>query len=397
MKILKKGFSLFLTCTIILSLFSGMGLTALAAPGTNPSYSKEADRATLDGWKAYFGTTHPSTENAGAVWTDKSVFADNSAFMGLTDANNHPITPEVAEDSFLVALSALASNKSVVGHSSIPTDTVLLLDISGSMGPKINDAVADLVLAANAVAIVGGMAQLFGILFSGGYFIAKKCFFSVRITRRDVLDIIRFGVPAGMSILSYNLSVTLTTGFVTRLGVSVINTKVYVDNIVNYTSKISYALGNANAILTGRHRGNNHFDAIKRLFRQNLCIAILSNLVLSLLVLFFHRPLLSIFTDDAVIIALAFGIMALDIPVEIFRAMNHVEEFALNANGDVRTTFITSVFSGWVCNVLLAYVFTVVLDYGLTGIWIAKMVDEGFKSMVYFIRWKTGRWMLIKI
>ena len=141
---------MFLTCTIILSLFSGMGLTALAASGTHPSYSKEADRATLDGWKAYFGTTHPSTENAGAVWTDKSVFADNSAFMGLTDANNHPITPEVAEDSFLVALSALASNKSVVGHSSIPTDTVLLLDISGSMGPKINDAVADLVLAANA-------------------------------------------------------------------------------------------------------------------------------------------------------------------------------------------------------------------------------------------------------
>ncbi len=150
LKILKKGFSLFLVCTIILSLFSGMGLNAFAASGTNPVYSKEADRATLDGWKQFFGTEHPSTENAGAVWTDKSVFADNSAFMGLTDANNHPIIPEVAEDSFLVALSALASNKSVVGHSSIPTDTVLLLDISGSMGPKINDAVADLVLAANA-------------------------------------------------------------------------------------------------------------------------------------------------------------------------------------------------------------------------------------------------------
>jgi len=146
---LNKILSVILTLTIVFSTFSGLGLNAASA---NPYYSKVADTATLDGWKEFFGSSSPikSTENAGGVWTDKSVFADNSAFTGLTDAYNEKIVPTVDNDSFLVALSAIASNKSIVGYSHIPTDTVLVLDISGSMGPDNNDAVSDLVLASNA-------------------------------------------------------------------------------------------------------------------------------------------------------------------------------------------------------------------------------------------------------
>lgn len=154
-----KILSVFLALTIVLSLFSGIGFSAAAAT-TNPYFNKVADPSTMDGWKEFFGSTHPSTENAGAVWTDKSVFADASQFTGLTDAYNNPITPSVTDRSFLVALSAIASNKSIVGYSHIPTDTVLVLDVSGSMGPvpygqwqnanRYNDAVAELVLAANA-------------------------------------------------------------------------------------------------------------------------------------------------------------------------------------------------------------------------------------------------------
>ncbi len=143
-----KILSVMLALIIVLSTFSGLSLVSAATPYSY--FNKVADAATLDGWKAFFGSNAPSTENAGGVWTDKSVFVDNTAFTGLTDAYGDAIVPTVAEDSFLVALSAIASNKSIVGYSHIPTDTVLVLDISGSMGPDNNDAVGDLVLAANA-------------------------------------------------------------------------------------------------------------------------------------------------------------------------------------------------------------------------------------------------------
>ena len=57
----------------------------------------------------------------------KSVFTDDDAFRGTGIAMNG------TNDSFLVALSAIASNTSVTGMSNAPTDTMLILDLSSSM------------------------------------------------------------------------------------------------------------------------------------------------------------------------------------------------------------------------------------------------------------------------
>ena len=76
---------------------------------------------------------------------DKSVLLDDSEFAGTGIKKN-------SQDSFLVALSAIASNMNVTGMSSVPTDTILVLDVSGSMNDNYgnNDVAEDLVNAANA-------------------------------------------------------------------------------------------------------------------------------------------------------------------------------------------------------------------------------------------------------
>ncbi len=101
-----------------------------------------ADSSTMDGWRNYFlpADGSLSTENAGGVWTDKSVFTNGDAFLGTG------ITQD-STNSFLVALSAIASNKTITGMSSVPTDTVLVLDMSSSMDRS--GSVPDLAQAAN--------------------------------------------------------------------------------------------------------------------------------------------------------------------------------------------------------------------------------------------------------
>ncbi len=101
--------------------------------------SSYADNSTLDGWKSFFGANVPNTSNVGKIWTDKSVFTSvPSQFSGISKDEN----------SLLVSLSALASNKEIKGYSTLPTDTMFILDLSGSM---VNEsAIDDLILAANA-------------------------------------------------------------------------------------------------------------------------------------------------------------------------------------------------------------------------------------------------------
>ncbi len=129
----------FLAIAMLIVAVPVLGLSSIA-PTTQ---SRVADPSTMDNWKQYFGSHVLSTANAGGIWTDKSVFTDASAFNGL-------ITMDDPNNNFLVALSAIASNKSIVGYSHIPTDTMLVLDVSGSMNDDNNDAVDELVAAANA-------------------------------------------------------------------------------------------------------------------------------------------------------------------------------------------------------------------------------------------------------
>lgn len=127
----------------LLSCFMAVVMAALLIPtfgavADEYSVSYSADASTMDSWKDYFGTDHKSTENAGAIWLDKSVLTDADAFPQGT------VTLD-KEGNALVALSALAANKTIIGYDNVPTDTIFVLDVSLSM----RNSLDELVKAAN--------------------------------------------------------------------------------------------------------------------------------------------------------------------------------------------------------------------------------------------------------
>lgn len=278
--------------------------------------------------------------------------------------------------------------------------------VSGLTGNVLNVVFCYLVLYTNislpfskisGVAIASVLSKLINITIVIFIFVKNKCPFRRIFNKKTVLDILRIGIPAGMCLFSYSLSQTVTTSFVATLGITVISAKVYITNIINYTSRLGYSIGNAGGILMGRHRGAGDFDSIKALFKQNIFIAILFNVLLSVLAFVFHRPLLSLFTKDEQTLKLAGTIMFIDIFLEIGRAINNVAEIALNSNGDVKTTLIFSVVTCWLFGVLLAYLLCITAGMGLVGLWIAFAVNELAKGTAYLIRWKTGKWKNLKI
>ena len=107
---------------------SSMSLTALA--DNSNANGKVTDPSTIHDWKNYF--KDETTEFAGGVWTDKSVFESVDEFETALGNTEMDIKME-SDDNFLVTLSALASNKEIVGYSTIPTDTMMILDVSNSM------------------------------------------------------------------------------------------------------------------------------------------------------------------------------------------------------------------------------------------------------------------------
>ena len=228
-------------------------------------------------------------------------------------------------------------------------------------------------------------------------FFKIKCPLKLSFNLKTAFKIAKIGLPAGMCLISYNISSTITTSFLADLGDTAVNTKVYINNIVGYVPLIIYSLAQANAIIMGRHRGAGRFDDMKALYKQNILLGIIVNGSLSLLCFLFQKPLLSIFTDDKQILAMASIIMLIDIPLQIFRSINHLSENSLNPNGDIKATLIISVIGAWTFGVLSGYILCVELGLGLLGLWIGFACNEIFNATMYLIRWHSNKWQKTKI
>ena len=125
----KRLLATLLTLVMVFSMMPNLGLFARAdSTHTQGILKVEADTQTLDSWKTAFDPENPTTQHAGGVWTDKSVLTS-----GNLSALGNISGLEIGEDNFLVALSALAANSVMLGHGTTPTDTVFVLDISGSL------------------------------------------------------------------------------------------------------------------------------------------------------------------------------------------------------------------------------------------------------------------------
>ncbi len=126
----KKLLSVLLAAVMIFSMIPMFVINVGAAA----DFTKVTDPATVNDWKAFFGPNAADTTWVGGVWSDKSVFKTVEDYINATDeTEGQNFGLSIDDDNFLVSLSAIASTKSIEGYSTLPTDTILVLDLSGSM------------------------------------------------------------------------------------------------------------------------------------------------------------------------------------------------------------------------------------------------------------------------
>ncbi len=143
----KRILSAVLSIALIMTSIPLSAFTSEAATSPTNVYEKVVDAPTLDDWKALF--TDDTTDAAGGVWTDKSVFKNTDDYLEATDETENYTMSMTDDNNFLVSLSSIASSKSVTGYSTTPTDTMLILDMSSSMQGSIN-SIEPLAEASNA-------------------------------------------------------------------------------------------------------------------------------------------------------------------------------------------------------------------------------------------------------
>ena len=200
------------------------------------------------------------------------------------------------------------------------------------------------------------------------------------------------GLPSGGESLSYNLSQMIILKVVNIFGTSVIATRVYGNMLANVCYVYSLAIGQATQVVIGYLIGAGREDEVENRVWSVSVISLVVSLAVTILIYFNSDAVFGIFSKDPVVLALGKKIIFIEIFLEIGRAINIVMTKCLIAAGDVYYPVLTTLTFSWVVAVGGSYILGVKLGLGLQGVWLAMMLDELIRAVIFAIRFKSGKW-----
>ena len=212
--------------------------------------------------------------------------------------------------------------------------------------------------------------------------------FPVQIMKKLCL----LAVPSGVESFSYNMSQMCILGIVNSFGTMVTVTKGYCSIFANLAYVYAMAIASATQIVLGYLIGAKKIDLIQKRVNATQKVALAACVGLAVLLFLGSNYIFLIFTDDPEIIALGRRNLFIEIFLEIGRAVNIVMTKCLIAVGDAVTPTVVGVSFQWGVAFVGAWVFGIIFDWGLEGVWVAMAIDECLRGLIFAVHFKKERW-----
>ncbi len=149
--------------------------------------------------------------------------------------------------------------------------------------------------------------------------------------------------------------------------------------------------------LIGRSLGQGNAELAKRYGTTCRILGGIITVALAVVYLAFGRSLFALFFEEEEIIKIGVNISYVIIAVLFFQIAQVIYMGCLRGAGDTLYTAIASAVSVTVIRTLGSYICGYVLGWGIIGIWMGVLADQAARFILSSIRFKTGKWMNIKI
>lgn len=216
-----------------------------------------------------------------------------------------------------------------------------------------------------------------------------------RISNKTVLgQILKIGLPGAFENTLWNVEIMLVTRFLNQMDAEGLNVtaRSYQMQISNFSYCMSFAISQANAIMVGWRIGENRLDECDRITKKSGLYGMLSSIAAASLFAITGGVIMSLFSNNKELISLVQKMLALDIILEIGKAINMIYGTALKTSGDAIYPAILGVIFMFLCGALGAYIFGITLGLHAIGAMIGLILDEVVRALGMFLRWKSGKW-----
>ena len=218
-----------------------------------------------------------------------------------------------------------------------------------------------------------------------------------KFNRKTIKDLMHIGMPSAAEKFVVRLGVILFVQIVSGLGTVVFAAHQIGMSILSLSFTLGQAFGISSSALVGQSLGKKKSDDAVIYAEKTGRISAIFGIGLGILLFVFADNIMSLYTNDALIIekgALALRILS---AVQPFQAHRFVSAGSLRGAGDTFFPFIASFIGVLLIRVGFAYLFVQVLNLGLVGAWLAIAIDQMIRWVVMGTRFKSGKWKNVVI
>lgn len=202
----------------------------------------------------------------------------------------------------------------------------------------------------------------------------------------------RIGLPSAVEPVSFSVYQIAVTALIVRLGETSMTARVYGGNFAMLAIVFSVGIGVGSQILVAHLVGAFDYTKAHKRLMQSLLWACGFAFVVAIAVAFSARHLLSIYTQNVEVIALAATCLWVDAFLQPAKAANIVLTNALRAAGDSKFPAIVGTSMMWTIGIGSVFTLGYGLHMGLVGVWMGMAIDEWTRSIVNYRRWISGAW-----
>ncbi|MEZ0537895.1 MATE family efflux transporter [Caldicellulosiruptoraceae bacterium PP1] len=213
-----------------------------------------------------------------------------------------------------------------------------------------------------------------------------------------IRKILNIAIPNGIENGIFQLGRLIIISIISAFGTTQIAANGVANSLVNMAVSFGSAMNLAIVTVIGQCVGAGDYLQANYYTKKLVKITYIGTLCINLGMILILPWILKLYTLSAETYKLTYVIVLIhNIFAILLWPISFTLSNGLRAAGDVRFPMIISIFSMFAFRVTFAYVLGVIFNMGVIGIWIAMVIDWAFRSIIFIVRFKSGKWMNFRV
>ncbi len=218
-----------------------------------------------------------------------------------------------------------------------------------------------------------------------------------RIIVPEIRRLLAIGIPIAIHFFLDMGSFLVFSAYIGRMGTEPLALNQIIIQILALSFMPSQGFAIAATTLMGQYIGAGTPDLAKKSAYTALKLGLMYSGLIASVCILFPEPLVRIFNDDPIVIALGKRAMVWAALFQVFDAIQMISTGALRGAGDTRVPMKITIGGAWFLFIPLAYLFGTVLSGGVVWAWAGGAIYAVFLGGMIFLRLKRDRWREIRI